>query len=76
MPAIINPFYFEVFHFMCLKMYCFIAIRVHFDTADKKSLMIHVLTSARVLGEDFCFHFYYHHSRGKHSVTNLEIKNP
>ena len=56
MPATINPFYFEVFQFTYVKMCCFIAIRVYVDTADKKSLMIHVLTSARALGEDFCFH--------------------
>ena len=62
MPATINPFYVEVFHFTCLKMGCFIAIRVYVDTADKKSLMIHVLTSARALAEDFCFHFYYIHN--------------
>ena len=38
-------------------MCCFIAIRVYVDTADKKSLMIHVLTSARALGEGFVFIF-------------------
>ena len=62
MPTTINPFCFEIFHFTCLKMCCFIAIRVYVDTADKKSLTIHLLISARALGEDFCFHFYCYHN--------------
>ena len=68
MPATINPFYFEVFHFTCLKKCCFIASRVYMyvGTADKKSLMIHVLTPARALGGDFCFHFYYYHNLFTH----------